>query len=76
MKQWQEFQANRGAGTTRTNFICEAGELGLILVNGEDATDFLQNQLSNDISLIDETRFQMSSYSTPKGRMLGVFRVI
>ena len=41
-----------------------------------DATDFLQNQLSNDINLIDESRYQLSSYSTPKGRMLGIFRVI
>lgn len=59
-----------------TDFICAADELGLILVSGEDAAEFLQNQLSNDINLIDESRFQLSSYSTPKGRMLGIFRVI
>lgn len=76
MNQWRDFSASRGGATTRENFICAADELGLLLVNGEDATEFLQNQLSNDISRIDESRFQMSSYSTPKGRMLGVFRVI
>ncbi len=58
------------------NFICAADELGLILVNGPDAHDFLQNQLSNDVDFIDESRFQLSSYSTPKGRLVGIFRVI
>jgi len=48
----------------------------LILVNGADAGDFLQNQLSNDIGFIDESHSQLSSYSTPKGRMLGIFRVV
>lgn len=76
MKNWQAFCAQRGGATRRENFICAANGLGLILVNGEDATDFLQNQLSNDIGQIDEGRFQMNSYSTPKGRLLGVFRAI
>ncbi len=76
MKQWQEFSAGADGPLVRENFICSAGELGLILVRGDDAADFLQNQLSNDVYRLDESRFQLSSYSTPKGRMLGVFRVI
>ncbi|MCP4980730.1 MAG: folate-binding protein YgfZ [Gammaproteobacteria bacterium] len=76
MKQWHDFDAKQSNILAESDFICAADELGLILVNGEDAADFLQNQLSNDIDQIDETRFQMSSYSTPKGRMLGIFRVI
>lgn len=76
MKQWHEFSAKQPAKLAVDNFICSADALGLILVSGEDAREFLQNQLSNDIGLIDENRFQLSSYSTPKGRMLGVFRVV
>ena len=76
MKQWQEFKSRQSGAQAATDFICAVDELGLILVSGADATDFLQNQLSNDINLIDESRYQLSSYSTPKGRMLGVFRVI
>ncbi len=76
MKQWQEFSTGADGPLARDNFICSAGELGLILVRGDDAADFLQNQLSNDVYRLDESRFQLSSYSTPKGRMLGVFRVI
>ena len=76
MKPWQEFKAKQSNTLVEADFICAADELGLILVSGEDAGEFLQNQLSHDINLIDESCFQLSSYSTPKGRMLGIFRVI
>ncbi len=76
MNQWQEFKTRQSDTLASAEFMCAADELGLIMVSGEDASEFLQNQLSNDIKLIDQTRFQLSSYSTPKGRMLGVFRVI
>jgi folate-binding protein YgfZ len=76
MKQWQEFSARQSDIRVSENFVCAADELGLILVNGADARDFLQNQLSNDIDFIDESRSQLSSYSTPKGRILGIFRVV
>ena len=76
MNDWLEFIDNQSQRLLEQNFICDADEVGLILVNGEDATEFLQNQLSNDINLIDESHFQLSSYSTPKGRMLAIFRVV
>lgn len=76
MQQWQQFETARSEALATQNFICNADGLGLILVNGADAREFLQNQLSNDIDFIDETRYQLSSYSTPKGRLVGIFRVI
>jgi hypothetical protein len=76
MKHWQEFIESQPTKTESKNFICGVNELGLILVNGDDADSFLQNQLSNDIARIDETRFQLSSYSTAKGRMLSIFHVV
>jgi folate-binding protein YgfZ len=76
MKRWQAFPGKQRVQPVTQNFICAGDELGLILVNGPDAQDFLQNQLSNDIDFIDESRFQLSSYSTPKGRLIGIFRVI
>ncbi len=76
MKDWQAFIDSQPAKMETGNFICDAGELGLILVNGDDADNFLQNQLSNDISRIDETRFQLSAYSTAKGRMLAILQVV
>ena len=76
MKPWQDFEATRSDARETREFICNADQLGLILVNGADAREFLQNQFSHDIDLIDESRYQLSSYSTPKGRLVGIFRVI
>ena len=76
MKDWQDFVAMQPAKFSRNNFIADADALGLILVTGDDAQSFLQNQLSNDISFIDKTKSQISAYSTAKGRMLGIFRII
>jgi len=76
MKDWQTFVETQAAPMKTSNFICDASELGLILVTGEDAENFLQNQFSNDIGQIDETRFQLSSYSTPKGRLLAIFQIV
>jgi folate-binding protein YgfZ len=76
MKQWQQFEARQSDLQASENYICAADELGLILVNGADASEFLQNQLSNDIEFLDEHHYQLSSYSTPKGRLVGIFRII
>ena len=76
MSEWQDFIDSKESTQVTDNFIAGASELGLILVTGDDAETFLQNQFSNDITFIDETHFQMSSYSTAKGRLLAVFRVI
>lgn len=76
MSDWQQFIQSQNIQTNDEEYICDASDLGLILANGSDTESFLQNQLSNDISLIDENSFQLSSYSTPKGRMLGIFRVV
>jgi folate-binding protein YgfZ len=76
MKDWQAFIETQTTPMEINNFLSDASDLGLILVTGEDADDFLQNQLSNDISHIDEAQFQLSSYSTPKGRLLAIFKVI
>ena len=76
MKEWQTFVETQATAMKTSNFICDASELGLILVTGEDAENFLQNQFSNDIGHIDESRFQLSSYSTPKGRLLAIFQIV
>jgi len=47
-------------------------DLGLIRVTGDDAVSFLQGQLSNDVRRLSETRGQITSLNSPKGRMLAV----
>ena len=44
-------------------------------VEGEDATAFLQGQFSNDIKAVTSAAGQLSSYCTPKGRMLAIFYI-
>ena len=47
----------------------------LIKVTGNDASSFLQGQLSNDINFVTENLTQMSAYCSPKGRALAIFRI-
>ncbi|MDH3871496.1 MAG: folate-binding protein [Gammaproteobacteria bacterium] len=53
----------------------DLSHLGVIAVHGRDASDFLQSQLSNDVSRIDEGSHQLAAYCTPKGRVIGLFRL-
>lgn len=55
--------------------ICDLSHQGLISVDGEEASDFLQGQLTNDIRNVSEQHSQLSAYCTHKGRMLANFRV-
>lgn len=49
--------------------------LSVLEVKGEDAATFLQGQLSSDIRQLNAHRCQLSSYSSPKGRMFATFMV-
>lgn len=50
--------------------------LGTLRVSGADAQDFLQNQLSSDLRRLTPERAQLSSYNSPKGRVLAVLTVL
>lgn len=53
--------------------LCDLAHFGLISVTGEDATTFLQGQLTNDINQVSDSLSQLSAYCTPKGRALATF---
>lgn len=55
--------------------MCDLSHQGLISVTGEDASDFLQGQLTNDIRDVSPQHSQLSAYCTPKGRVLSNFRI-
>jgi len=61
--------------SNNSTILCDLSHYTLIKVTGADANRFLQGQLSNDINNVNETQSQMSSYCTPKGRALALFRV-
>ncbi len=51
-------------------------ELVLLRASGADARDFLQGQLSSDLRKLNSQTAQISSYNSPKGRMLAVLHLI
>ncbi len=56
------------------NIISDLSHQGKLLVTGADAAQLLQGQLTNDISALQPTRTQLSTYCTHKGRVVGLFR--
>ena len=46
-----------------------------ILVTGEDASDFLQNQLTSDVSTATTGKPMLSAWCNPKGRVVCLLRV-
>lgn len=89
-EDWQSFLQSRGAafendwltGFTQANdteqdlSLMPLTQLACIDVSGEDASSFLQNQLSNDINALSDTQAQLSAYCSAKGRVLSLFYVI
>lgn len=67
-----EFHSDTSASCQKINL----SHLGVIRVKGEDKETFLQGQLTNDTRTIEEDKSQLSSYCTPKGRMLANFRIL
>ncbi len=58
-----------------TAFFCAATPFVVSRACGEDARAFLNGQLSSDVKTLAAGRWQLSSYSTPKGRALATFAV-
>lgn len=57
------------------NILVDLSHLGLISIRGEDALKFMQGQFTNDVQLVSERQSQFNSLCSPKGRMLGIFRL-
>ena len=77
MQDWIDFLTTQKTQPLQhNNAYCALTETGLLYVGGDDAKEFLQNQLSNDIDKMNEHHAQFSSISSAKGRMFGIFRVI
>ena len=54
--------------------LSNLSDRGLLEVSGDDAVTFLQNQLTNDITKIDESTHQLTAWCNPKGRVIANFR--
>lgn len=59
---------------TRDNTVlCDLSQFATLKVTGTEAQSFLQNLLSNDINAVNQKTAQLSSFNSPKGRMLANF---
>jgi folate-binding protein YgfZ len=55
--------------------LCDLSHDGLIMARGEESSGFLQGQFTNDVRAVTESHHQLSSYCSPKGRMMVLFRL-
>lgn len=54
--------------------IIDLSHWSLMSITGDDASDFLQGQLSNDLTALSADQpHQLNAYCNPKGRMLALF---
>ena len=60
------------AAALQEDCIFPLTQLGCLLVQGADADAFLQGQLSNDVAGLKNAQAQLSSYNSPKGRVLAL----
>lgn len=76
MHTWQELLTPKPPAATFPDCaLLPLSHLGLIRVSGSEMRGFLQGQLTNDINAVTPSQAQLSSYCSPKGRMLGTFWV-
>ena len=64
------------AGSTATSLLCTLASDTVLQVTGDDAEAFLQGQFSNDIAALKTPGSQLSTWSSPKGRVIAVIRVV
>lgn len=55
--------------------FADLSHYGLVSIHGEDAPEFLQNQLTNDLRGVDGQHSQLSGLCNAKGRLIASFRV-
>ena len=58
------------------NGICALPHLGVIQAQGEDAANFLHNQLTNDVLLLPVGQARLAAFCNAKGRMQASFVVL
>jgi len=61
------------SGAASDNFFSALTDLGLIAFEGDDAANFLHNQLTNDVEHLSLDEARLAGYCTPKGRLLASF---
>jgi len=66
---------SESAAAMTGNILADCSDLGVLRFSGEDARNFLHNQLSNDVNALQDTESRLAAYCNPKGRALAVIRL-
>ncbi|MEJ2694156.1 MAG: folate-binding protein, partial [Candidatus Thiodiazotropha sp.] len=76
-KTWSDFLQSRSVMEPAEEPGCALNDLshfGLIRVEGEDAEQFLQGQLTNDLRQVTDDHSNLAGWCSAKGRMVANFR--
>ena len=55
---------------------CNLKNRALVRISGSDAEEFLQNQVSNDISKLNHSSIQVNAYCQHQGKIIALFWVM
>jgi len=64
------------AVSSASDVLCTLASDTIFQVSGDDAEKFLQDQFSNDIGALETPGSQLTTWSSPKGRVIAVMRVV
>lgn len=67
------FGGTTTSNSTAAGFVAPLTDLGFIAVSGEEAAQFLHNQLTNDVEHLGSAEARLAGYCSPKGRLLATF---
>ncbi len=78
---WQDIIEQQNTLTTSidltsTHYFMPLAQLGILQITGDDAQNFLQNLLTNDVNLLALNQGQLSGFCNAKGRLFSVFQLI
>ena len=68
-----DFGSAMSAATLAEGFVAPITELGLLAASGDEAANFLHNQLTNDVLHLGRSQARLAGYCSPKGRLLATF---
>lgn len=70
--QWHSLSSARPESSLRTAYFSVL-DSALVKISGSDATQFLQNLLTNDVMQLANGQCQLNGFCNPKGRLLASF---
>lgn len=61
------------SGELPRSFVAPLTDIGQIAASGDDAANFLHNQLTNDVEHLGSSEARLAGYCSPKGRLMATF---